>query len=136
LHDIGKLAVPNSILDKPASLTPEERACIERHPRLSADILGRVAPFSSIARLAGAHHEKLDGSGYAQGLRSDQLALDVRVLTVADIYEALTADRPYRAALAPERALEILDAAAGRQLDGDAIHALRHVVEAQTPLAA
>jgi putative nucleotidyltransferase with HDIG domain len=136
LHDIGKLAVPNSILDKPGALTVAERRRVEQHPRLSADILGRVAPFRDIARLAGAHHEKLDGSGYWQGLQGEWLGLPERVLAVADIYEALTAERPYRAAMAPERALEILAELAGRELDRDAVSALAGSVLQAPALAA
>jgi putative nucleotidyltransferase with HDIG domain len=136
LHDIGKLAVPNSILDKPGPLTAEERTRVEQHPRLSADILGRVAPLRPIARLAGAHHEKLDGSGYWQGLGSAELGMPERVLAVADIYEALTAERPYRTALAPERALELLDELSGRALDATAVRALAEGVEFLPALAA
>ena len=108
LHDIGKLAVPNSILDKPGRLTDDERRRVEQHPRLSEQVLSRVGRFAGIAALAGAHHEKLDGSGYWRGLTADAISQPARVLAVADVYEALTADRPYRAALQPEQALAIL----------------------------
>jgi putative nucleotidyltransferase with HDIG domain len=125
LHDIGKLAVPNSILDKPGRLTDDERKRIELHARLSEQVLSRVGRFTDIAATAGAHHEKLDGSGYWRGLKGAALSQHARVLAVADVYEALTADRPYRAALAPEEALAILggEVQAGR-LCGDSVMAL------------
>jgi len=125
LHDIGKLAVPNSILDKPGRLSDDERKRIEAHPRLSEQVLSRVGRFADIAATAGAHHEKLDGSGYWRGLKGAELSLDARVLAVADVYEALTADRPYRAAMPPEQALAILnsDVQAGK-LCGDSVTAL------------
>jgi putative nucleotidyltransferase with HDIG domain len=112
LHDIGKLAVPNSILDKPGPLTDEEFERVKLHPALSEQVLGRVAAFAGIAAIAGAHHEKLDGSGYWRGVCADALSKPARVLAVADIYEALTADRPYRAALTAEQAHAILAAEA------------------------
>jgi putative nucleotidyltransferase with HDIG domain len=108
LHDIGKLAVPNSILDKPASLTPAERAQVELHPKLSEQVLSRVAHFSDIAGIAGAHHEKLDGSGYWRGAVAAELPPAARILAVSDIYDALTTDRPYRAAMTAERASSII----------------------------
>ncbi len=116
LHDIGKLAVPNSILDKPAALTPAERAQVELHPKLSQEVLSRVDHFAGIASIAGAHHEKLDGSGYWRGAVAADLPPAARILAVADIYDALTADRPYRGALAPDRAFAIVarEAAEGK----------------------
>ncbi len=124
LHDIGKLAIPNSILDKPAALTAAERAQIEQHPRLSEEILSRVEPFRGIAGLAGAHHERLDGAGYWRGLTASELDTPARVLAVADVFEALTAERPYRAAMSDAQALALVEASAGRHLDADAIEAL------------
>jgi HD-GYP domain-containing protein (c-di-GMP phosphodiesterase class II) len=94
LHDIGKLGVSNRILDKPGSLTDEEYAKIKQHPRLTYDILSRVGPFRPIAQTAANHHEKLDGSGYHRGIGAEDLDLPSRILAVADIYDALSAERP------------------------------------------
>ena len=125
LHDIGKLAISNRILDKSAKLTDEEFAKVREHPLYSLRILERAPCFASIAWIAAAHHERLDGSGYPFGLSAEKLTTPMRVLAVADVYEALTAERPYRAALAHEVALEIL----GRDaLDSDAVCALRAFV--------
>ena len=98
LHDIGKLAISNLILDKPGKLTVEEFEAVKRHPLVTEQILGRVSRFADIAGIAAAHHEKLDGSGYHRGIHGDELDPPARVLAVADIFEAMTADRPYRAA--------------------------------------
>jgi putative nucleotidyltransferase with HDIG domain len=100
LHDIGKLGISNRILDKPAGLSPEERAEIARHPEHTHRILSRVAALRDVAELAAAHHERLDGTGYHRGLTGEQLPLAARIVKVADIYQALSVDRPYRAALA------------------------------------
>ncbi len=94
LHDIGKLGVSNRILDKPGSLTDEEYAKIKQHPRLTYDILSRVGPFRPIAQTAANHHEKLDGSGYHRGIGAEDLDLPSRILAVADIYDAVSAERP------------------------------------------
>ena len=131
LHDIGKLGVPNSILDKPGKLTPEERLRIESHPRLSEEVLRRVASFSGIAEVAGAHHEKLDGSGYWRGTSGDRISSAARTLAVADIYEALTAERPYRVALSHEQALAIVSREADDgKLWHEAVRALEAALEA------
>jgi HD-GYP domain-containing protein (c-di-GMP phosphodiesterase class II) len=131
LHDIGKLGVSNLILDKPSALTAEERAAVELHPLYTWEILSRVAAFGDIARLAALHHERLDGSGYPWGVRADGLDAPARLLAVADIYEALTADRPYRAGMSPALAMAILRRERGTRLCATAIDALAaHVEEA------
>lgn len=124
LHDIGKVGVSNRILDKNGPLAADERAAIQAHPAYTWEILGRVSAFASFARQAATHHEKLDGTGYPWKLGSDELDLSARALVVADIYEALTADRPYRAGMTPEKALSILEKERGTKLDRDAIDAL------------
>ena len=124
LHDIGKLAISNRILDKPGPLTDAELAKVREHPILTQRILERVPGFSELAPLASAHHERLDGSGYPRGLAAGQLTAAMRVLAVTDVYEALTADRPYRPASSSERALEIMRTDVPRRLDPDAFAAL------------
>ncbi len=128
LHDIGKLGVSNRILDKPGALTDEERAAMERHPANSHAILDRVTAFRDFAWTAALHHEKLDGSGYPYGLTGDALDAAARCLTVADIYDALTTDRPYRVGMERERALGIIESEAGTKLCVEAVGALRRCV--------
>jgi len=130
LHDIGKLSISSRILDKPGSLTDEEFAAVRLHPGLSGQILGRVRAFAGLAEVAAAHHERLDGTGYPLGLRADTLTVPMRVLAVADVFEALTAERPYRAAMPTEVALELMRRDAGIALCADAFAALERSVSA------
>jgi putative nucleotidyltransferase with HDIG domain len=124
LHDIGKLAISNRILDKPGKLSEEEFRAIQTHPVHTLAILRRAPCFAPLADLAANHHEKLDGSGYPRSLSAAELDLPMRVLAVADVYEALTADRPYRGPLAPAQALAIIDREVPARLDGDVRNAL------------
>lgn len=124
LHDIGKLGVSNRILDKPGRLTGAELAEIRRHPDWTWDILRRVPAFASFARAAALHHERLDGSGYPWGLAADGLDECSRILGVADVFEALTADRPYRPGLPIETVLEILRRETPRLHDPRVVEAL------------
>ena len=98
LHDIGKLAISNLILDKPAPLTPAEFATVKDHPRITQLMLERVPGLREVAALAGAHHERFDGSGYPHGWAAAELTMPMRALAVADVYDALTSARPYRPA--------------------------------------
>jgi HD-GYP domain-containing protein (c-di-GMP phosphodiesterase class II) len=134
LHDIGKLAISNRILDKPDKLTDEEFRAIKTHPVHTLRILERAPCFSELADLAANHHEKLDGSGYPRGLDAGDLDLPMRVLAMADVYEALTADRPYRPPLAPEEALAMIDRDVPHRLDRDVRHALEVHLAASRPI--
>jgi putative nucleotidyltransferase with HDIG domain len=125
LHDIGKLGVSSRILDKPGKLDDDEWRQMRRHPELTARILGQVEQLRDLAAMAAAHHERLDGRGYHLGLGAAQLSPSARVLAVADVAEALSTDRPYRAGLAPDVVLEIIGKDAGTALDADAFVALR-----------
>jgi putative nucleotidyltransferase with HDIG domain len=133
LHDIGKLAVSNQILDKPGKPAEAEWASIRGHPAHSAAILRKVAIFRDLADIAGAHHERLDGKGYPLGLAGDQLRPEVRILSVADVFDALTADRPYRKAMTVEQAFAILDKDTGTAFDGACVAALKRVVALLVP---
>jgi HD-GYP domain-containing protein (c-di-GMP phosphodiesterase class II) len=124
LHDIGKLGVSNRILDKPGSLTSREWGSVRRHPKLSMVILRGVPALADVARLAVMHHERLDGSGYPYGMTAAELDMPARILQVADVAEALTAERPYRAALPIDDVLAIMRAEAGTRLDKQAFGAL------------
>lgn len=130
LHDIGKLGVSSRILEKPGRLTPAEREEVERHPLFTWEILSRVSAFDTFARTAALHHEKLDGTGYPWGVRAGELDRSARILCVTDIFEAITADRPYRRGLDPEAALGIVRGQAGTALCADVCAALGELVEA------
>jgi HD-GYP domain-containing protein (c-di-GMP phosphodiesterase class II) len=131
LHDLGKLGVPNLILDKPGRLDASEMEVIRRHPELTMRILEPIPTFDGVAELAARHHERLDGRGYFRGLAAPDLAIGARVVAVADVFEALTADRPYRAAMSPEQALGIMRVEAGQHLSGDVIEALEATLSDQ-----
>jgi HD-GYP domain-containing protein (c-di-GMP phosphodiesterase class II) len=129
LHDIGKLGVSNAVLDKPDKLNDKEYDAMKLHPKFTEEILSRISIFKELAVVAGAHHERLDGKGYHKGLKGDEICLESRVITVADIYDALTADRPYRKAMPVEKALSILEEGRGTSVDGQCLDALKKVIE-------
>lgn len=124
LHDIGKLGVSNSILDKPGALTDDERTAVQRHPFFTWEILSRVPAFRDFAWSAALHHERLDGSGYPWHLSGNRLDLTARILCVSDVYEALTADRPYRSGLPWEVSSGILAEGRGKAFDPNVLDAL------------
>ncbi|TDQ63691.1 HD-GYP domain-containing protein (c-di-GMP phosphodiesterase class II) [Maritalea mobilis] len=124
LHDIGKLGVSNSVLDKPGRLDDNEFAEIKKHPVFSKEILDNICAFGDIAPVAGGHHERLDGKGYPYGLKGDEIDMDTRIVTVADIFDALTADRPYRAAMPVEKALGIMREMVDEAIDRNCFTAL------------
>ena len=129
LHDIGKLSVPNSILDKPGPLTPQEWEAVRLHPYYTLRILLHVRGFKQIAQVAASHHERLDGKGYFRGLAGSQLPLEAQILATADIYDALTTARPYRPALPEETALALMERDRDAAMCGeclDALHAVAH----------
>jgi putative nucleotidyltransferase with HDIG domain len=134
LHDIGKLSVPNSILDKPGPLTPEEWNAVKLHPYYTLRILLHVRGFKQIAHVAACHHERLDGKGYFRGLTDHQIPLDAKILATADIYDALTAARPYRPAIPEDTALQMMEADRGTGLSPECLDALRAVLEADPDL--
>jgi putative nucleotidyltransferase with HDIG domain len=131
LHDIGKLGVSNRILDKPGKLDADEWAAVRRHPTWTLEILQRIPAFADLAEVAANHHEKLDGSGYGRGLTARDLTLPARILVVADIAEALTADRPYRGPLGLEKVVDIMDSDAPHAIDGDVFAQLPPILTAR-----
>lgn len=136
LHDIGKLGVSNSILDKNGKLDDEEWVSMRAHADLSEKILSRVPIFSDMALIGGAHHEKLDGSGYPRGLKEAEIDERTRIVSVADVFDALTADRPYRKAMPVEKALSIMRSEVGTSFDGRCFEALEAAIaEAETALS-
>jgi len=128
LHDIGKLGVSNIILDKPGKLTDEEFEAIKLHPVHSEKILSQTSIFSNIINVAVGHHERLDGSGYPNGLKGEEIDLDTRIVAVADIFDALTADRPYRGAMTTDKAMGILKGMVPNQIDASCLAALEEVI--------
>jgi HD-GYP domain-containing protein (c-di-GMP phosphodiesterase class II) len=128
LHDIGKLGVSNSILDKPGKLDPDEWEAMKMHAAHTETILSRIAAFGELAAIAGAHHERLDGKGYPRGLTGDQIALETRIITTADIFDALTAERPYRAAMPIAKALDLMSEMVDTAIDADCFNALRQAM--------
>jgi HD-GYP domain-containing protein (c-di-GMP phosphodiesterase class II) len=125
LHDVGKLGVSNRILDKPGKLTEPEFTIVRRHPEHTYQILARVAHFRDLAEMAASHHERMDGRGYHRGIPAGGLPVAARILAVADVCDALSAERPYRAALPRERVLEIMRADAGAGVCPDCFAALQ-----------
>src|SRR2546426_41766 len=124
LHDVGKIGIPDSILSKPGPLDPQEWVVIKRHPELGQAILSRVDRLRREAEIVIAHHERLDGSGYPRGLRGDQIPLEARILAVADTYDVLVSDRPYRKAFGKDHAFRILREECGTHLWEPAVRAL------------
>jgi HD-GYP domain-containing protein (c-di-GMP phosphodiesterase class II) len=134
LHDVGKLSVPNAILNKPGRLTDEEFAEIRRHPGAGRQLLNELGGFPRLVLdLVESHHERLDGNGYPNRVPAGELDVAVRILTVADVYDALTADRVYRDAWPSERALALLDDESGLAFDPECVTALREIVAAEQP---
>ena len=128
LHDIGKLGVSNTILDKPGKLDADEWVAMKAHAAHTETILAQIAAFGDLAAVAGAHHERLDGKGYPHGLKGDQIAFESRIITVADIFDALTAERPYRAAMPVSKALAIMTDMVDSAIDEDCFDALRRAL--------
>ncbi len=124
LHDLGKLSVPNTILDKPGPLTESELRTVTEHARLTRRILARIDSFAELARIAGAHHERLDGTGYPDRLHAEELNIEARIIAVADTYSAMTEERPYRLALTHNEALTQLARHVPHRLDSRCVAAL------------
>tara|TARA_R110002073_G_scaffold297982_1_gene464500 strand:- start:425 stop:1885 length:1461 start_codon:yes stop_codon:yes gene_type:complete len=124
LHDIGKLGVSNEVLDKPGKLNDDEWTQMREHPVHTFEILSRIAPFRELAYVAGAHHEKMGGGGYPWGLSQDQIPIETRIITVADIWDAISADRPYRAGMPLQQAIEVMRSLEGDSIDPKCVEAL------------
>jgi HD-GYP domain-containing protein (c-di-GMP phosphodiesterase class II) len=124
-HDLGKLAVPKEILEKPDRLTEQEFCIIMSHPYYTKNILNKFRDLSTIATWASEHHERLDGNGYPYHLRSDELSLGSRIMAVADVFTAITEDRPYRKGMDSRQVIKVLtNMASDRALDGDIVSTL------------
>ena len=129
LHDMGKLGVSNAILDKPGKLDEEEWAAVKRHAVYTETILSRIDAFTEMAVVSGAHHERLDGKGYPRGIAGAAIALETRIITAADIFDAITAERPYRGAVPVAKTLEIMGAEVEKAIDARCFNALQRIVD-------
>jgi putative two-component system response regulator len=127
LHDVGKVGVPDSILNKPATLTDEEYEIIKQHPALGAQILEH-ASFADVREWVGAHHERPDGRGYPRGTSGDDLSVEAQILAVADAYEAMTSDRSYRSSIGHDAAAAELERCCGSQFEEPVVRALLNVL--------
>ena len=130
LHDVGKLGVSNAILDKPSKLDEAEWAAVRRHAVYTESILGRIQSFDELARVSAAHHERLDGGGYPRGLKAADIALETRIITTADIFDAITAERPYRGAVPVDKTLTIMADTVGTAIDANCFAHLKKIIQA------
>ncbi len=120
----------NAILDKPGKLDDVEWAAVRRHAVYTESILGRIKNFDELARVSAAHHERLDGGGYPRGLKATDIALETRIITTADIFDAITAERPYRGAVPVEKTLAIMADTVGTAIDADCFAHLKKIIQA------
>ncbi|QEL54754.1 HD-GYP domain-containing protein [Chromobacterium paludis] len=134
LHDVGKLGVSNTVLDKPGALDEAEWAAIRLHPGYTETILGRIESFSELARVAGAHHERLDGKGYPRGLKAGEIALETRIITTADVFDAIHAERPYHPENPIPKTLDIMRQNLGSALDPACFAALEGILRLEGAL--
>jgi len=121
LHDIGKIGIRDNVLLKPGRLSFDEFEHIQRHPSIGASIIQTIPSISDILPVVYSHHERMDGNGYPQGLKGQAIPLPARMTAVADTYDALTSDRPYRKGMSHRKALELIDNVSGSQLCPDTV---------------
>ncbi len=129
LHDMGKLGVSNAVLDKPGKLDEDEWAAVKRHAQYTESILSRIDAFGELAQVAGAHHERLDGRGYPRGLQAAEISLETWIITTADIFGAITAERPYRGAVPVAKTLAIMREEVDKAIDARCLAALERIVD-------
>jgi putative nucleotidyltransferase with HDIG domain len=127
LHDIGKVAIPDAILHKPDALSDSERRLMAQHPVIGAEIIRGIEFLDSAAEIVRHHHERWDGQGYPDGLAGEQIPLAARVFAVADVFDALTTDRPYRRASSLSVAREMITAESATQFDPDVVEAFNSI---------
>jgi HD-GYP domain-containing protein (c-di-GMP phosphodiesterase class II) len=121
MHDIGKIGIEEKILNKPNKLNQEERYELIRHVEIGYRILSSVNEFSEIANHVLEHHERWDGSGYPKGLKGEEISLQARIIAIADSFDAMTTDRPYRGALNEQEAIKELKRCSGTQFDPEIV---------------
>ncbi|MEE9221674.1 MAG: HD-GYP domain-containing protein, partial [candidate division NC10 bacterium] len=128
LHDIGKIGIPAAVLDKPGKLTDEEFLLMREHPRKGARILEPIAAYAEVVPIVLQHHEWFDGSGYPDGLAGEDLSLGGRIFAVADVFDALSSNRPYRVGLDRAEAVERIKQGTGHQFDPKVVEAFLEVM--------
>jgi HD-GYP domain-containing protein (c-di-GMP phosphodiesterase class II) len=136
LHDIGKLGIPSEVLEKHSPLDESEWIVMRTHPELGLTLLDRTGQSSREMLAVLYHHERLDGSGYPYGLKAESIPIEARIVAVADTYDALTSDRPYRQACSQTEARRVLIEEAGSRLDSRAVSALFQALDAQSGVEA
>jgi putative nucleotidyltransferase with HDIG domain len=136
LHDIGKIGVPTYVLGKEERLEKEELEVIRRHPEISAQIIKPVSFLQRIMPIVRHHHENVDGAGYPDGLKGGEIPLESRILAVADAYDAMTSNRPYRDAITQDRALTLIAERAGTQFDPEVVTIFTEIIRAASAPAA
>ncbi len=129
LHDIGKIGIPDSILLKPGPLTPDEWVIMKKHPVYAYQILSRIEHLKPAFEIPLYHHEKWDGSGYPAGLRGEEIPFAARLFAFADVFDALTSDRPYRKAWSRQRAIAYIKARVATQFDPRITPIFEHMME-------
>ncbi len=132
LHDVGKIGIPDAVLNKPGKLDEAEWELMRRHPRIGADIVSRIYGFEKVAAAVLAHHERIDGLGYPAGLSGEEIPIEARIISAVDSYDAMTNDRPYRRAMSHEEAFDELYRGAGSQFDRKVVEALNKVLSVRT----
>jgi putative two-component system response regulator len=129
LHDIGKVGIPDNVLQKPGALTDKEYAIIKTHPGMGAKILEPIPSLSEVARIIHFHHEHMDGRGYPKGLSGDEIPFLSRILAIADVFDALTSDRPYRLGMGREQAFAIMEQGRGGHFCPDCLDAFFEAIK-------
>lgn len=132
LHDVGKICIPSEILNKPGSLTQLEYDIAQFHSYISFKVLSKVRVMEDAARMVLQHHERIDGSGYPQGLRGDKIDIGAKILAVADVLEAMTSSQPYRFSHDLKKTLEEILTGRGKQYDPDVVDACMELFERKT----
>jgi HD-GYP domain-containing protein (c-di-GMP phosphodiesterase class II) len=129
LHDIGKIGVPDNILLKPGALTKKEWEIIKRHPIYAVNILKHVPRLKPIIPIIYHEHERYDGKGYVDGIKGDNIPIESRIIAVADAYEAMTSNRPYRKALSDNKAISRIKDGSGTQFDPKVVKAFLKIIK-------
>ncbi len=135
LHDIGKIGVPVSILDKPCALTNEEYHVVKTHSAIGARILEPISAYSIITPIVLQHHERYDGKGYPGGLQGEDITLEARILAVADVFDAIISDRPYRPGMEWKKGVDIIRQESGRQFDPRVVEIFLEMIESESGFA-
>jgi PAS domain S-box-containing protein len=128
IHDLGKIGIPDKVLNKPGRLTDEEYDCIKQHPVIGSSIISKIIGFDNISLMVKHHHEKWDGTGYPSGLKNVEIPLGSQIIAIADTFDAITTDRVYRKNLGVEKAIQILFEAKGKQFNPELVDVFSEII--------